>query len=392
MDAAGKAVPDANVKLEMTRHAFPFGTTVPSFEFRANKGKYRDKKFRGVAFLDTPDGKRYRKELDELFNFATISPGWRTWDPDNLRPTTKELGDIVMKQNKILKMHVLLYPRTDQIIDKFKGANADPDEFQQTHLTYVRDVMGFYQGKIRFWDVVNEPNSAVYAKNLYKTDDKYYDFLAELYKTARQTDPQAQLYLNETKTEGIKSGVPPRRYLKTLVDEIRARGGEVDGVGFQFHVGSEMIPPAEALQTLDEAAKWNVKVAVSEFDTLVSGKQTPEIQAYQSDVLRDTLTITFSHPSATHFNMWGFWDGNHWLDNAPLFNEDWTPKPALAAWKNLLFKEWWTNANGKAGADGAYRARGFYGDYKVTATANGVTQTMTATLDKDGEGVTIKLP
>ena len=392
MDAAGQPIPNADVKLEMTRHAFPFGTQAAPFEFRQSKAKYRDNKFRSVAIIDTPEGKRYRRELDELFNAAVFSPGWRVWEAKTLRPSVEELGDILLEQDKILKMHVLLYPRTDQVLDRFKGANIDPAQFQREHLDYVRDVMGSYKGKIKFWDVVNEPNSAVLGKNLYKPAGKYYDFLADLYKTARQTDPQAQLYLNETGTEGIKSGVPTRRYLKTLIDEIRARGGEVDGVGFQFHVGSNMTPPVEALQTLDEVAnKWNVKVAVTEFDTNVPGPQTPAVKEYQADVLRDMLYVTFSHPSASHFTMWDFWDGRHWLDNAPLFEEDWTPKPALAVWKNLLFKEWWTNAQGKAGANGEYRARGFYGDYKVTATANGKTATATAKLDEDGEGVTVTL-
>ena len=393
VDAAGQPVAGAEVKLEMTRHAFPFGTQSAPFEFRPGKAKYRDDKFRSTVLLDTPEGKRYRKELDELFNAAVFSPGWRVWEAKGLRPSVEELGDILLKQNKIIKMHVLLYPRSDQVLDRFKGKDIDAAQFQREHLDYVRDVMGFYKGKIRFWDVVNEPNSAVLGKNLYKPEGKYYDFLADLYKTARQTDPQAQLYLNETGTEDFKSGVPPRRYLKTLIDEIRARGGQVDGVGFQFHVGSNMTPPVEALQTLDEVSnQWNVKVAVTEFDVAVPGKQTPAIQEYQADVLRDMLYVTFSHPSASHFTMWDFWDGRHWLDNAPLFEEDWTPKPALAVWKDLLFKEWWTNAQGKAGADGTFVSRGFYGDYKVTATANGKTQSVNAKLNEDGEGVTVKLP
>lgn len=393
VDAAGQAVPNADVKLEMTRHAFPFGTQVAPFEFRADKAKYRDKDFRSVALNDTPEGKKYRKELDELFNFATFSPGWRVWEAKGLRPSVEELGDLLIKQDKTLKMHVLLYPRTDQVPDKFKGQNIDPDEFQNAHLDYVREVMAKYKGKIRFYDVVNEPNSAVYAENLYQPADKYHDFLAKLYKTAREADPQAQLYLNETGSEGIKSGVPARKTLKTLIDEIRARGGEVDGVGFQFHVGTNMTPPAQALQTFDEVAKnWNVKVNVSEFDTLVPGKQTPEVQAYQADALREMLYVAFSHPASTSFIMWDFWDGRHWLDNAPLFNEDWSPKPALAVWKDLLFNQWWTNVNGKSSATGDYQARGFYGDYKVTATSGGKTQTMTATLDEDGDSVRVKLP
>lgn len=290
----------------------------------------------------------------------------------------------------MLKMHVLLYPRSDQIPDKFKNANS-PEEFKKELLAYVKDVMTTYKGKVKFWDVINEPNSAVYAKNLFQPADKYYDFLADLFKTAHAADPDAKLFINETFWEGKDSGKPARAYLKTLVDEIRARGGQVDGVGFQFHVGASMYPPAETLAVLDEVAKWNVEFGLSEYDSEVKGPQTPEVQAYQADTLRDSLYIAFSHPKVTSFIMWDFWDARHWLDNAPLYQEDWTPKPALATWQNLLFKEWWTNAGGKSGANGDYKTRGYFGDYKVTATAGGKTQTVTAKLDKSGDSVTVKL-
>jgi len=28
--------------------------------------------------------------------------------------------------------------------------------------------------------------------------------------------------------------------------------------------------------------------------------------------------------------IWGYWDGSHWLDNAPFYREDWSEKPSLA--------------------------------------------------------------
>ena len=50
--------------------------------------------------------------------------------------------------------------------------------------------------------------------------------------------------------------------------------------------------------------------------------------------------------------MWGFWDGAHWKNNAPLYRRDWSLKPAGAAYRDLVLKTWRTDASGKTGADG----------------------------------------
>lgn len=53
--------------------------------------------------------------------------------------------------------------------------------------------------------------------------------------------------------------------------------------------------------------------------------------------------MSFSHPSVDAFIMWGFWDGNHWHQNAPIFNLDWSIKPSGQAYIDKVFNEWWTN-------------------------------------------------
>jgi hypothetical protein len=90
--------------------------------------------------------------------------------------------------------------------------------------------------------------------------------------------------------------------------------------------------------------------------------------------------------------MWGFWEGRHWLPNAALFRRDWTIKPNGQAYQDLVFKQWWTNADGKSDNRGAYRTRGFLGDYDISVTApNGQTKTVSAKLVKGGATVAIRL-
>ena len=49
-----------------------------------------------------------------------------------------------------------------------------------------------------------------------------------------------------------------------------------------------------------------------------------------------------------------------------LYKRDWTPTPAAEAYKNLIFKEWWTKETGTANRKGDYSVSGFFGKYKIT--------------------------
>ena len=91
--------------------------------------------------------------------------------------------------------------------------------------------------------------------------------------------------------------------------------------------------------------------------------------------------------------MWGFWDGSHWMNDAPLFRQDWTLKPAGQAYLDLVFKQWWTDESLATGADGAASVRGFLGDYDVTVhDAAGATYDVPLTLGRDGATARVVLP
>ncbi len=63
--------------------------------------------------------------------------------------------------------------------------------------------------------------------------------------------------------------------------------------------------------------------------------------------------------------MWGFWEGN-WIPVSSLYRRDWSPTPAAQAYRDLVFKQWWTTWSGHADAQGKCSLRAFYGTYRVT--------------------------
>jgi len=64
--------------------------------------------------------------------------------------------------------------------------------------------------------------------------------------------------------------------------------------------------------------------------------------------------------------MWGFWEGANWIPVSSLYKRDWSPTPAAEAYRNLIFKEWWTMEEGKINGKGELSVPAFFGKYKVT--------------------------
>jgi hypothetical protein len=84
--------------------------------------------------------------------------------------------------------------------------------------------------------------------------------------------------------------------------------------------------------------------------------------------------------------MWGFWEGANWIRQSSLYRRDWTPTPAAQAYRDLVFKQWWTHWEGKADANGQCRVRAFYGKYAVTCGA----EQKEVLLSKEKKQVTVR--
>ena len=138
----------------------------------------------------------------------------------------------------------------------------------------------------------------------------------------------------------------------SVAEELRDQGVPIHGLGLQSHHVESLAPIPEVLKTLDRFASLGLGLQVTEYDIRLvpatddpkAGYQakwrrpmprppTPEMEQLEADYLRDYLTACFSQPKVTAFIMWGFWQGKHWLYNAPLLREDWSPKPAGRVWR-----------------------------------------------------------
>ena len=155
----------------------------------------------------------------------------------------------------------------------------------------------------------------------------------------------------------------------------------MDGIGLQCHFPARVTAMGELMKRSDRFAAFGKELEITEFDIDTSDEAT------QADYTRDFMTAAFSKPSVKAFVMWGFWEGAHWKPTGVMLRRDWSLKPNGDAYQDLVFKRWWTNADGKTAASGTFTTRGFLGDYEIEVKAGNKSKTIRASLPKEGAAV-----
>jgi hypothetical protein len=194
-----------------------------------------------------------------------------------------------------------------------------------------------------------------------------------------QADPNARLFVNEYRIlshSGMDLAAQDR--LRDLIGIIEGNGGRVDGIGMQSHMTYPLTPPERVYEILEAFSAPGKEIAITEYDAC--GVE----ETIAADYMRDFLTVVFSHPSVTGFLMWGFWDGAHWKDDAPLFRKDWTLKPSGQAFFDLVFDTWWTDTEGQTDEQGGLLVSSFLGEYEITARSGDLSARKVGTLVKGG--------
>lgn len=99
---------------------------------------------------------------------------------------------------------------------------------------------------------------------------------------------------------------------------------------------------------------------------------TPTEEKQNAKELIDYYKICFSHPAVDGILMWGFWAGINWIPASSMYNRDWSITKTGEAYRDLIFREWWTKESGTAGRKGLFSVPAFYGKCRVTV--NGISK------------------
>ncbi len=206
--------------------------------------------------------------------------------------------------------------------------------------SHIARVVGRYKGRIKQWDVVNEPylNDGNLRKTIWRRlGTRYMD---EAFAMARAADPAAKLFINE---HGIEAPGPKADAMFLEVSRMRARGVPIDGVGFQMHATTLKPTQQQLASQIARYATIGVEVAITEMDVALTVPSSPAALQEQARVYRDTLATCRARPNCKTFVMWGFTDKYSWIPlffpgrgDATVLNTQYEKKPAYDALNDHL--------------------------------------------------------
>jgi len=344
VDTKGRPVVGASVRVEQLNHDFLFGCNIYMFD----------------QFKTPRENQLYKRRFKSLFNYATVGFYWRWYEPEQGKPNYAYTDKVVswcMKNGIRMKGHPLLW---DHEAGRPTWAAGQPAEDVQRKR--VTGVVKRFAGKIRSWEVVNEPSHCRAVQ------------IDEPYRWARDADPKAYLIVNDF--EVMANGFPP--FLQMLQEAMRT-GVPFDGIGIQAHEPRTMRFPLEQVQSvLDHYAALGKDLHITEFTPASSGEPIAGShlkanwdETAQADYAVKFYTVCFAHPAVVAVTWWDLCDRGSWLKGGGMLREDLGPKPVYEALSDLIHNKWKTRAKGKTDRSGRFSFRGFLGTYRVTARARG---------------------
>jgi endo-1,4-beta-xylanase len=296
-------------------------------------------------FRDDGDGVEFKAVLSEEFSVLT---------PENdmkhrkLQPSrgvfafarADSLVEFAEANGMLVRGHTLVWHTGNA--SWMNNGKWTPAELRTLIVDHVRTVVGHYRGRVFAWDVVNEVfdedgtlRSTIY-NNLLGTD-----YIVLAFRTAHEADPDALLFYNDNRIEGM-SAKSDSAY--ALVSRLVAAGVPIHGIGLEGHFIVGRLPSRDAMAAnLARYAALGLKVHFTEVDVRVPQPSTTESLALQAENYRDVFDVCLQNLACQMVVTWGVSDRETWIPAAHpgfgdplLLDRSYQPKSAYQAVHNLL--------------------------------------------------------
>ncbi len=373
VDANGKPVPGATVRVEQRKSAFQFGSALQMSRL----------------VTDSSDNRIYRQKALELFNAASTEndlkwPAWAGEWGSGFTKTQTAAGLAWLKNHGFhVRGHVLVWPGWKNLpasIQALQGT-ARQSEIPGRALAHIAEVVGATRDLVDEWDVLNEPYANHDLMDIFGATIQ-----TEWFKAARAAHAQAPLFLNDYSNHDAALDAGHVAHFETTARYLMTAGAPLGGLGLQAHISANPSPPVNVLKVLDRYESLGLPVRVTEFDINTDDEEL------QADYTRDFLITMYSHASVVGVQHWGFWEGAHWIPAGAMYRRDWSEKPNARAYKSLVLDAWRTRASGTTDGTGVWRGRGFHGDYVVTVESGGKSYEQVFTLRAGAVAPTVRVP
>jgi GH35 family endo-1,4-beta-xylanase len=357
-DAHGQAVAGAKIRVQQLQHDFLFGSNF----FRFNNC--------GAPELE----QAYRQRFAALLNYCTLGFYWASYEAERGKPNydyTDQAAAWTREHGITCKGHPLVW---DHPASSPSWLPDNPKEIERLSLARVHDIVSRFQGRIDYWDVVNEATHLTNKVNKSKMADwaaakGAVAYVSEHLKVARAANPQATLLVNDYRVEP-----PYYQILKRLKE-----GGKYlfDTVGIQSHMHDGVWPLHKVWKVCDTYGHLGLPIHFTE-STIVSGPRkgpgenwgetNPKDEERQAELTANFYTTLFGHPSVRAITWWDFTDLWAW-QGAPAgwLRRDMSPKPVYDRLMSLIKGAWWTKCDGVTNSRGDFHLRAYYGTQRITA-------------------------
>ncbi|MBE8520643.1 endo-1,4-beta-xylanase [Amycolatopsis sp. H6(2020)] len=204
--------------------------------------------------------------------------------------------------------------------------NMGGSALRNAMINHIQKVMAHYQGKLAYWDVVNEAfneDGSRRPSNLQSTGN---DWIEVAFRTARAADPSTKLCYNDYNIDNWSYGKTQGVY--RMVQDFKSRGVPIDCVGLQAHFTGGSSVPGNFQQTISSFAALGVDVALTEVD--VTNSNTGQYSALTQACMNVARCVGIT--------VWGVRDSDSWRSNESplLFDGNGNKKAAYTSVLNAL--------------------------------------------------------
>ncbi|MFG0247740.1 MAG: endo-1,4-beta-xylanase, partial [Phycisphaeraceae bacterium JB051] len=296
-DAQGKPIKDADIHVQMTRHAFRFGAAVtgqmlgmdPSWSKTAGDHKR-------YPYTES-DVHQYRKIVEDNFNWVVLENDFKYGCYiRGIENTEKDIRAHLFRQDWLENALTWLNDRDIKVRGHrlFNGrmprhVKADPKrkaELRKRMIAQAKDKATWAGKRVTEWDCLNHPMWGSGGPTLLEFLDEP-DFYAQCFAMGRAYAPHAQLWTNEGHIL-VGDGARAEPYLNMIKDLIKF-GQRPDGIGFMGHYNTtSIIHPQKVYERMEQFAPYADRLQYTELDFSTNDDQL------QADYLRDMMIIAYS--------------------------------------------------------------------------------------------------
>jgi hypothetical protein len=382
LNSKGAPLRDAEIKVEMKKHAFIWGTSAAIGMFPGQNVKPWNADFQRTAGASEKDKEKFREILARYFNATTQGTTWSAWSGADARFTKEDIlaGMKWFHENGLIVKNVqVVYPspefaapnwasRLSQKVTDYRAGKPFDPQFALEFSNALRNVIFEYAKTFKpfglySFEIANELEGRPEYTSILGGDKL--DRVTEWFRWAEQADPTIKRIINNPgATEDYHA----------IIRGLIQRKAPLQGIGFQMHSGIGSESPLERYRLIDRYHReFGLPIEVTEYEMTLQNGNDLRQREYQADYTRDMLIAAFSHPAVSSFTLQDFWQPACWqYEGASAFwNADWSLNPHGHQFIDLVHGKWWTREKGVSDSSGIFQCRGFLGTYEITIAAAG---------------------